>query len=147
MGRITSIKLKNGNSTINDTAITYVPGANGSRTALVSTYKNGNDSAYNSEYDENGNITSITKGSQSFTYVYDAANQLIRENLYYGSGNSKALRCVSTAKGFIIRILFQQASWDHSLTPQPVGTGMMTQIRLVINLLSKAVPMPQKALF
>ena len=24
----------------------------------------------------------------SFTYTYDAANQLIRENLYYGSGNS-----------------------------------------------------------
>ena len=70
------------------TAITYSPGANGSETALVSTYTNGNDDAYSYSYDANGNITSITKGSQSFTYEYDAANQLIRENLYYGSGNS-----------------------------------------------------------
>ena len=81
IGRITSVKLKNGSSIVNNTAITYVPGANGSKTALVSTYTNGNDSAYNYEYDANGNITSITNGSQSFTYEYDSANQLVRENL------------------------------------------------------------------
>ena len=88
MGRITSVKLKNGSSTILNTALTYVNGANGSKTALVSTYTNGNDDSYNYAYDVNGNITSITKGSQSFTYEYDAANQLTRENLYYGSGNT-----------------------------------------------------------
>ena len=66
----------------------YIPGSNGSKTALVSSYQNGSDAAYSYSYDENGNITAITKGSLSFTYSYDAANQLIRENLYYGSGNS-----------------------------------------------------------
>ncbi len=58
--------------------------------ALVAAYKNGNGTAYNYEYDANGNITLITKCSQSFTYEYDSANQLVRENLYYGSGNSKS---------------------------------------------------------
>ena len=29
-----------------------------------------------------GYTTEITKGSMSFTYEYDEANQLIRENLY-----------------------------------------------------------------
>lgn len=88
MGRITFAALKNGSSTILNTALTYVDGANGSKTALVSTYTNGNDDSYNYSYDVNGNITSITKGNQSFTYEYDAANQLTRENLFYGSGNA-----------------------------------------------------------
>ena len=66
----------------------YTTGANGSKTALVSTYQNGSDGSYSYTYDANGNITAITKGSLSFTYTYDAANQLIRENLYYGSGNA-----------------------------------------------------------
>ncbi|MBR4435409.1 MAG: hypothetical protein IKS90_04850, partial [Clostridia bacterium] len=43
--------------------------------------------AYTYAYDANGNITSITKGSQNFTYTYDAANQLVRENLYYGAND------------------------------------------------------------
>ncbi len=88
IGRITSRKIKNGNSDILETVITYVAGTNGSKTALVSTYQNGSDGSYSYTYDANGNITAITKGSMSFTYTYDAANQLVRENLYYGSGNS-----------------------------------------------------------
>ena len=88
IGRITSRKIKNGNSDILETVITYVPGADGSKTALVSNYQNGSDGSYSYTYDANGNITAITKGSMSFTYTYDAANQLVRENLYYGSGNS-----------------------------------------------------------
>lgn len=86
IGRITKRRI--GLSANYDTDITYIAGANGSKTALVGTYKNGNDDVYTYAYDANGNITSITKGNMSFTYVYDAANQLIRENLYYGSGNS-----------------------------------------------------------
>ena len=31
---------------------------------------------------------SFTNASEKYSYVYDSANQLIRENLYYGSGNS-----------------------------------------------------------
>ena len=71
-----------------DTNITYVPGTDGSKTALVASYQNKNDDAYSYSYDANGNITEITQGSMSFTYEYDEANQLVRENLYYGSGNA-----------------------------------------------------------
>ena len=74
---------------------TYKPGANGSATSLLSTYANGSDAKYNYDYDANGNITKIWRGNTSFgdasekySYVYDSANQLVRENLYYGSGNS-----------------------------------------------------------
>ncbi|MBR4628780.1 MAG: DNRLRE domain-containing protein, partial [Ruminococcus sp.] len=91
MGRITSKALKNSSNattSIYKTTVTYVAGANDSQTALVATYQNGSDAAYSYSYDANGNITSITKGSLSFTYEYDAANQLVRENLYYGSGNA-----------------------------------------------------------
>ena len=70
-------------------------GANGSKTALVESYKNGGDAKYNYTYDANGNITQIWRGNGTFasatekySYSYDAANQLVRENLYYGSGNS-----------------------------------------------------------
>ena len=74
---------------------TYKSGANGSATSLLSTYANGSDAKYNYDYDANGNVTKIWRGNTSFTnasekysYVYDSANQLVRENLYYGSGNS-----------------------------------------------------------
>jgi RHS repeat-associated protein len=93
IGRITRRRL--GIPTNYDTDITYIAGANGSKTALVSTYKNGGDAKYNYTYDANGNITQIWRGNGTFasatekySYSYDAANQLIRENLYYGAGNS-----------------------------------------------------------
>ncbi len=70
------------------TTLTYLPGANGSKTGMIASYRNGTEDAYTYTYDANGNIVSITKGSLSFTYAYDAANQLIREDLYYGPGSS-----------------------------------------------------------
>ena len=88
IGRLTSRALKNGSVTVRNTAITYVPGADGSKTAVIASYQNGSDAAYSYTYDANGNITGITQGTASFTYEYDKANQLIRENLYYGSGDS-----------------------------------------------------------
>ena len=36
--------------------------------------------AYAYTYDDNGNITSISKGTTSVTYQYNGANELIREN-------------------------------------------------------------------
>ena len=87
MGRITAKTIKNNKSTILGTSITYVPGVDGSKTALVATYQNGSDAAYSYTYDANGNITGITKGSMSFSYEYDSANQLVRENLYYGDND------------------------------------------------------------
>ena len=74
---------------------TYKPGANGSATSLLSTYANGSDAKHNYDYDANGNITKIWRGSstfenadEKFSYEYDSMNQLVRENLYYGENNS-----------------------------------------------------------
>lgn len=61
IGRVTKRRLE---LTSNyDTDLTYVPGYDGSQTALLSTYQNGSDDAYEYAYDDNGNITSITRGS------------------------------------------------------------------------------------
>ena len=43
-------------------------------------YKNCSDTAYTYAYDDNGNITSITKGTTSVTYQYNGANELTRED-------------------------------------------------------------------
>jgi YD repeat-containing protein len=74
---------------------TYKSGANGSATSLLSTYANGSDAKHNYDYDANGNITKIWRGSstfenadEKFSYEYDSMNQLVRENLYYGENNS-----------------------------------------------------------
>ncbi len=75
MGRVTKKRL--GLNSNYDTNLTYVPGANGSQTALLSTYTNGSDAAYEYSYDDNGNITSITRGTVSVTYEYNGANELI----------------------------------------------------------------------
>ena len=47
---------------------------------MWATYQNGSDAEYEYAYDDNGNITSITKGTTSVTYQYNGANELIREN-------------------------------------------------------------------
>ena len=47
---------------------------------LVSELELGNWGTYRYTYDGNGNITSVTKGNKTTSYVYDSQNQLIREN-------------------------------------------------------------------
>ena len=47
---------------------------------MLSMYKNCSDTAYAYAYDDNGNITSITRGTTAVTYQYNGANELIREN-------------------------------------------------------------------
>ena len=95
IGRLTTRTIRLSATNTYTTALTYVGGANGGKTALVSTYQNGTDAKYNYTYDANGNITEIWRGSTTFasaaekySYEYDAANQLTRENLFYASGNS-----------------------------------------------------------
>ena len=41
-------------------------------------YQNDSDTFY--AYDDNGNITSITRGTTSIAYEYNGANELTREN-------------------------------------------------------------------
>ena len=69
-----------GFSTPYTVALTYLAGANGSRTAMLQSYRNGSEAAYTYAYDDNGNVTSITKGSASASYTYDSLNQLTRVN-------------------------------------------------------------------
>ena len=69
-----------GFSTPYTVALTYLAGANGSKTGMLQSYKNGSEAAYTYAYDDNGNVTSITKGSASASYTYDALNQLTRVN-------------------------------------------------------------------
>ena len=69
-----------GFSTPYTVALTYLAGANGSRTGMLQSYKNGSEAAYTYAYDDNGNVTSITKGSASASYTYDSLNQLTRVN-------------------------------------------------------------------
>ena len=58
----------------------YLAGANGSKTTMLQSYKNGSDAAYTYTYDNNGNVTSISQGTKSAAYAYDALNQLTRVN-------------------------------------------------------------------
>ena len=62
-----------------ETTYTYVPGANGATTPLIQTIsQNGVTLTY--AYDANGNITSISDGTNTVSYVYDGLGQLIRVN-------------------------------------------------------------------
>ena len=45
-----------------------------------SSHETGASGIYQYGYDKNGNITSVSDGTNTTTYVYDYANQLVREN-------------------------------------------------------------------
>ena len=77
LGRLTKRTI--GLSTPYETRFEYwLNGSN--RTTLLHKYYNGSDDPFVYSYDDNGNITAITQGSTSTTYVYDTADRLIREN-------------------------------------------------------------------
>ena len=80
IGRIQSKQI--GLSTPYSIAVSYKNGVNSSSSVLLDTYRNGADDAYSYTYDANNNILSVAQGEASSSYVYDAANQLVRANIY-----------------------------------------------------------------
>jgi RHS repeat-associated protein len=59
----------------------YAAGAGTNTTTnLVSSYKNGTDTAYAYTYDKLGNIATVIKDSKTTAYFYDELNEVIREN-------------------------------------------------------------------
>lgn len=90
-GRVTEQVTKNGETVIlteafgyatragkdeNGTAVTLTSGQIATYTTVAGDYS----VTYSYDYDDNGNITSVTSGGKTTSYVYDSANQLIREN-------------------------------------------------------------------
>ena len=53
------------------------------------------DRVYTYEYDKNGNIVSISDGTNTTTYVYDSANQLLQEKTKRKTGYGFGLMTVT----------------------------------------------------
>lgn len=80
--RISGQVTKNGAATVLTKTPTYRT-VNGSETGQIASYRTYGDNydvTYSYTYDGNGNITSVSDGTNITTYVYDSANQLVREN-------------------------------------------------------------------
>ena len=85
IGRNSQTVTKNGNATVLTESYTFtVPeGVQATTSTQVATNRlqaAGYDVTYTYTYDDNGNILSISDGTHTTSYVYDSANQLIREN-------------------------------------------------------------------
>ena len=80
IGRLTYPCCLYGFATPYTVSFGYLAGANGSKTTMLQSYRNGSDAAYTYIYDNNGNVTAISQGAKSAAYTYDALNQLTRVN-------------------------------------------------------------------
>ena len=81
-GRVTQKVTKNGSATVLTETYTYRT-VSGKPTGQIATHRSvssGRTVTYTYNYDANGNITSVSDGTHTTTYVYDSANQLTREN-------------------------------------------------------------------
>ncbi len=89
LGRISQWVTKHGNDTVFSDEFTFAAPtgtAVGTTTGqiarhyIASSHTDGLDIAYTYTYDDNGNILSVSDGTNTTSYVYDTANQLLREN-------------------------------------------------------------------
>ena len=81
LGRLTSKTWTTGSTTY---TTTYTYKDHPTNTSLTSTQvasiQNGSNSLISYAYDKNGNITSITEGTNTIQYVYNELNEVVREN-------------------------------------------------------------------
>ena len=87
-GRSGTQTTKHNTSTVKTDSFTFNNPTPSTTSAQIHTHTidtNGFDKTYTYTYDDNGNITSVSDGATTTTYVYDSANQLIRENNQAGN--------------------------------------------------------------
>lgn len=77
--RMTGITAKSGTKSVVTTGITYTDPSTTTTSSQVYKWTVGG-TTYTYTYDVRGNITAISDGSKTTTYVYDSLDQLIREN-------------------------------------------------------------------
>lgn len=78
-GRMTGITAKRGSSTVVSTGITYKNPTSATTSTQVYKWTVGG-TTYTYTYDARGNITAISDGTNTTSYVYDSLDQLTREN-------------------------------------------------------------------
>ena len=82
-GRVSTQTTKNGSTVILSESFTYKNPTSSTTSTQIASYTTtagGNSVTYSYAYDRNGNITSVTSGGKTTSYVYDKLNQLLREN-------------------------------------------------------------------
>ena len=99
-GRVSQQVTKHGDSTVKTDAFSFtapsitstddtITGFTSSQVSSHTIDTAGYDKTFAYTYDDNGNILSISDGTNTISYVYDSANQLIRETYYTENDNSK----------------------------------------------------------
>ena len=77
--RMTGIAAKSGSSTVVSTGITYKDPTSTTTSTQVYKWATGG-TTYTYTYDARGNITAISDGTNTTSYIYDSLDQLTREN-------------------------------------------------------------------
>ena len=127
LGRITKREILLDNGKTYSTEFTYVPGKEpGTTTTLVASMKNGDCTLYY-EYDEAGNIKSISEKASSSAskefkaaYTYDAFGRLIREN----SKTEDKTICYTYDEGGNI---LKREAYSFTTASTPTGTHITSQ--------------------
>ena len=93
LNRLERMKYFSGGSEIYKEEYTYVAGGYGtySTTSLISSVEYNDTDTLTYTYDASGNIATISDGTNTIQYYYDALNQLVRENNPYLGTSGKTI--------------------------------------------------------
>ncbi len=132
LGRVTQQVTKRGSATVKTETYTYY--GNSTQVASHAVTANGTTSTTTYTYDGNGNILSISDGTNTTSYAYDTANQLVRENnqaagytrvwAYNNAGNIEVHRTFDYTTGevdssdytAIVDYQYTNTNWNDLLT-------------------------------